>query len=383
MKALHIFTIFTTANAFFNGQFRYLTEKGHQLEFASQDADVEDFCKNNGVKFHPLNISRSISPFADIRTIFETIKLIRKNKYDVVFGHTPKGAMVAMIAAKLAGVRIRVYYRHGLIYTTATGIKRRILKLVEQTTALFASNIVNVSPSLSALAVKDHLNGTEKQTVIGDGTCGGIDALNLFNPQRINDLDRQKICKELEIEPHDFVIGFCGRVCKEKGIRELIDGFLIFKHDHPNIKTKLLLIGGYDQRDILPENYKMIIAENNDIIFVSRTPQHELPQYYSLMDVFVFPSYREGFGMCVLEAAAMQVPALVSRSHGCIDSIEERITGEYINISPEDIARGIYKLTNETLRIQLGRNARQEVLKKYDHSVIWPLVSEYYSTLNR
>lgn len=381
MKVLHIFTLFTTANAFFNGQFRYLSERGYQLEMASQCADVEEFCSLNNVIFHPLNISRSISIIADLKTIVEAVRLIRKNKYDIVFGHTPKGAMIAMIAAKLAGVKTRVYYRHGLIYTTATGFKRIILKKVEQLTALFSSRIVNVSPSLSNLAVREHLNGANKQTIIGYGTCGGIDAVNLFNPELVSESDKQVLYKDLLINQDNFIIGFCGRICKDKGIRELIDGFVIFRENHPEVKSKLLLIGGYDQRDILPENYKCIIEDDSDIIFVDKVHQYILPKYYSLMDIFVFPSYREGFGMCVVEAAAMEVPALVSRSHGCIDSIEEHVTGEYIDISPENIAKKIYLLTDETLRIRLGKNARHEVLKKYEHSVMWPQILDFYTTL--
>lgn len=381
MKALHIFTLFTTADSFFNGQFRYLVENGHHIEVACQNDDVDRFCSFNKVKFHPIDISRSISPFADIRTIISVFKLIRKEKYDAVFGHTPKGAMIAMIAAVLAGVKTRIYYRHGLIYTTAYGIKRRILKIVEQITSLFSTQIINVSKSLSRLAVEDYLNSDKKQIIIGHGTCGGIDAKQVFNPSLVSPDDTAALKRKYKIDNEDLVVGFCGRICNEKGIRELIDGFNMFRLAHPEISIKLLLVGRHDSRDPLSDNYMAIIQEDNDIISTGKIVQSELPKFYSLMDLFVFPSYREGFGMCVIEAAAMEVPAIVSRSHGCVDSIIEHKTGEYIDIDAKSVAAGITNMMDSNMRKIMGKKARTEVLQKYDHSIMWPLVLNVYNAL--
>lgn len=377
MKVLHVFTILSTAESFFDGQFKFLTENGQDIWVVSSSNEDDNFTNRNKITYRQINITRRISPFADIKTIRELVSLIRREKFDAVVGHTPKGAMVAMFAARLAGVRIRVYYRHGLIYTTATGFKRLILKTVERLTAACASRVVNVSNSLSDLAVRDHLNSDRKQTVIGAGTCGGIDAVGVFNPSLVDCESINALRDKLGIATDDFVAGFCGRICKEKGIRELIDGFKIFHKDNP--KSKLLLVGGYDARDILPDEYKSQIDENPAIITTGRIDKSDLPAYYSLMDVFMFPSYREGFGMCVIEAAAMGVPALVSRSHGCVDSIREHITGEYIDISPEGIARGLAQMTASDNLRAYSSECRDHVLKNYDFSVMWPLILDLYS----
>ena len=279
MKVLHVVTILSTAESFFDGQLRFLTENGQEIWVVSSSNEDDGFTNRNKIPYKQINITRRISPFADIKTIRELVSLIRREKFDAVVGHTPKGAMVAMFAARLAGVRIRVYYRHGLIYTTARGLKRLILKAVERLTAACASRVVNVSNSLSDLAVRDHLNSDRKQTVIGAGTCGGIDAVGVFNPSPVDCESINALRDKLGIATDDFVAGFCGRICKEKGIRELIDGFKIFHKDNP--KSKLLLVGEYDARDILPDEYKSQIHENPAIIATGRIERSDLPAYYS------------------------------------------------------------------------------------------------------
>lgn len=381
MKILHVFTLIRTAG-FFDGQFKYLSETGKfDLHLATTSKIDKEFCKRNNLSYSRINIERRISPIEDLKSIYNLYKLIRKEKYNAVFGHTPKGAMVAMIAAKLAGVKNRIYYRHGFIYTTATGLKYKILKTVERVTSLLASKIINVSPSLGERAIKDKINKENKQIVIGKGTCGGIDTLNTFNPDLIKEDEIARLRNLIRISQNNLVIGFCGRICIEKGVRELIEGFNIFKRRHPEIKPLLLILGAYDTRDILPENYKEIIHNSPDIIAPGKILKEELPKYYSLMNVITLPSYREGFGMCVIEAGAMKVPALVSRSHGCVDSIIENETGIYIDISPEGIAKGLENILDPAKRNRMGNNSRENVLKNYDHSVLWPKILDFYDSL--
>ncbi len=378
MKVLHVFTLLTIPESFFYGQFGYLAEHGHEIHLVTDDEEDIEFSRRNHIIYHRIPIIRAISPMGDIGTIKKLMQLIRREKYDAVFGHTPKGAMVAMIAAKLAGVKTRVYYRHGLIYTTAKGLKRSILKTVERLTAACATHIVNVSPSLSKLAVKDHLNSSRKQIVIGLGTCGGIDTINIFNPTKVSQEKVSVLRHTLGIPDNAYVVGFCGRLCRDKGTIELIEGFRIFQQAHPDIVSCLLLVGPYDARDILPPQVKDEIEENHSIVAPGSVSHHFLPDYYSLMDVFVFPSYREGFGMTVLEASAMRIPVLVSRSHGCVDSIRENITGCYIDITSQSIASGLSDMLVPQLRQRLGNAGRDFVTENFERTRMWPKILNLY-----
>lgn len=378
MKVLHVFTLLTTPESFFYGQFGYLAEHGHEIHLVTDDEEDIEFSRRNHIIYNRIPIIRAISPMGDIGTIKKLMQLIRREKYDAVFGHTPKGAMVAMIAAKLAGVKTRVYYRHGLIYTTAKGLKRSILKTVERLTAACATHIVNVSPSLSKLAVKDHLNSDRKQTVIGLGTCGGIDTINIFNPTKVSQEKVSVLRHTLGIPDNAYVVGFCGRLCHDKGIIELIEGFRLFQKAQPDIVARLLLVGPYDARDILPSHVKDEIEASHSIIAPGSVSHHFLPDYYSLMDVFVFPSYREGFGMTVLEASAMRIPVLVSRSHGCVDSIRENITGCYIDITSQSIASGLSDMLVPQLRQRLGNAGRDFVTENFERTRMWPRILDLY-----
>ena len=381
MKILHVFTLNTTAESFFDGQFKILSEHGQEIHLVTDTEEDKDFSHRNHTFYHRIPIVRAISPIADLTSIRLLIKLISRERFDAVVGHTPKGAMVAMIAAKFAGVKTRIYYRHGLVYTTATGLKRVIFKTVERVTALLATNIVNVSPSLSQLAVKDKLNSDSKQTVIGCGTCGGIDTIDTFNPAKVSADTVYALHHTLGIPDGAFVVGFCGRLCHDKGIIELIDGFKLFKQAHPEIESRLLIVGPYDSRDILPQYIKDEIESNPSIIAPGAVSHHYLPNYYSLMDVFVFPSYREGFGMTVIEASAMRLPILVSRSHGCVDSIRENVTGQYIDLTPESIASSLTEMLSPELRQRLGNAGRDFVTENFERTAMWPKILDYYKEI--
>lgn len=384
MKLIHVFSIFGTAESFFDGQFKYLTNQGYEIVVVSSDAPNTDaFCKRNGVRFVPLNIPRSVSPMAIVKAVKSICSLIRKEKADAVFGHTPVGALCAMIAARLCGVKNRVYYRHGLIYTTMKGLKHTIFKAEEKFVASLATSVINVSHSLSKLAVADGLNEAEKQYVIGHGTCGGIDAQNIFNPSLV-DADKLLIIKKkLGLNDADIVFGFCGRICNDKGIPELVDAFELFQKLHSNIKAKLLFIGRFDTRDGISEEKKQQIESNSDIVISGHIDKVEIPYYYSMLDVFVFPSHREGFGMCVVEASAMEKPILDSRAHGCVDAIVEHETGEYIDLSADGICKGMEQMLDEELRGKLGKSGRKRVLEWYDFKVMWPFVSDLYKKILR
>ena len=382
MKIIHIFTVFLTSETFFDGQFKYLASQGEKIiVVSSYHPDAKSFADRNGIRFVPVKMPREMEPISIVKAIGDIIKLIKSEKPDAVFGHTPVGAFCAMIASKWCGVKNRVYYRHGLIYTTMKGVRRQIFRKEEQFVASLATGIVNVSHSLSRVAVRDNLNSDKKQYVIGHGTCGGIDAVNMFNPALLEQSFLEKKRKELHLDGTNIVYGFCGRICNDKGIPELIDGFEMFQRKHPDVKSKLVFIGSLDLRDGISDKRQQQIKSNRDIIVTGQVKRVDIPYFYSLLDVFVFPSHREGFGMSVIEASAMKKPILVSHVHGCEDSIVEHETGEYIKLTAESICHGMVLIRDTKTRLVFGENGRNMVLKWYDSRVMWPLVLDLYKQI--
>lgn len=382
MKVLHVFTLSRTPIAFFDGQFRYLKEHGYEIVLACMREDgIEEFANRNGVKFIPVEIPRSMSPVAIVKAIEAIKRIIKEEKPEAVFGHTPVGALVAMVAAKMMGVKNRIYYRHGIIYSTMAGLKQKVFMAEERFVSALATKIVNVSPSLAEKCAKDGINKREKQTVIGKGTCGGIDAQGIFNPALLDTERLEQERERLGLKGADIVFGFCGRFCKDKGTPELVEAFELFKKCHPELNVRLLMVGPFDERDILPEETKKTMQGSEDIVLTGHVLKMDIPLYYRLMDCFVFPSHREGFGMCVIEASAMEVPILVAPSHGCIDSIKEGISGFYINLDAESICKGMERMLDSDNMAKVGKLGRRFVLDNFDYRIIWPAINEFYKSL--
>lgn len=382
MKQIHIFTLFVTAKSFFDGQFNYLSGEGNDiLLISSPDVEAQEFAEKNNIRFVPVEMPRALSPITIFKAILKLSKIISKEKPNAVFGHTPVGALCAMLASKMCGVRNRIYYRHGLIYTTMSGFKFSIFKCEEKIVSSLATGIINVSHSLSRLAIRDNLNSADKQYVIGHGTCGGIDATNLFNPKLLSATKIKDLRNKLGIEDSTIVYGFCGRICVDKGVPEMVDGFIKLKKTNCQISSKLILIGPLDTRDFLPSKTKQTIDNDEDIIVTGWIDKEDIQYYYSILDVFVFPSHREGFGMSVIEASAMEKPILVSHVHGCEDTIVEHVTGEYVDLTSDSIYRGMEQMLDSNLREKLGKQGRQIVLERFDQSVMWPQISNLYSRI--
>ena len=382
MKLLHVFTLSRTAIAFFDGQFKYLKEHGYEIVLACKREDgIEEFAQRNGVKFIPVDIPRSMSPIAIMKAISSIKNIIKAEEPEAVFGHTPVGALVAMIASKISGVKKRIYYRHGIIYSTMSGLKQQIFIAEEKFVSTLATHIVNVSPSLAEKCAKDGINKADLNMVIGRGTCGGIDAQGIFNPALLEASFLESERERLRLKGADIVFGFCGRFCRDKGTPEMLDAFDMFRNNHKDLNVKMLLIGILDERDILPEDTRRFISDDKDVVMTGWVNKKDIPYYYRLLDCFIFPSHREGFGMCVIEASAMEIPILVAPSHGCIDSIEEGVSGYYINLSAESICEGMERMLDKEHMSTIGKQGRKFVLGNFDCKMMWPKIKDLYNEI--
>jgi glycosyltransferase involved in cell wall biosynthesis len=346
-KVLHVINISFVINHFFGNQFTYFAKKGYEFTIAcSEDEHLYKEARLKGFKVFPIPILRSIAPIQDLISIIKLAKYIKSEKFDLVIAHSPKGGLIGILAAYLAGVKKRVFFRHGVVFETSSGFKKRLLIVIEKIIGIFATDVVNVSESLEKLSNQYRLNKAEKNILLGKGTCNGID-LNRFQY-------RPKLNTE-------FVLGYVGRLSRDKGIIELVEGWLQFSSGKENVF--LHLVGPLDPRDILPEDIIYKIRNTESIIYFDLV--EDTSSYYNEMDVFILPSYREGFGMVVLEASACGLPVITTRSTGCINAIVENLTGIYTKINPLDIALAInYYFENPNLRKQYGSEGIQFV-KEY------------------
>lgn len=374
-KVLHIITVSFVINHFFGKQFLYLKNKtGNEYHLGCSPSD--DFIEfSERLEYIPfeVEITRYISPLKDIKAIFKIYTYIKKNKIDKVVGHTPKGGMVAMIASFFAGISDRIYFRHGIIYETSKGTKRFLLKNIDRLTGFFATKVVCVSNSVEQISVKDKLNKPNKNLVLGLGTCNGIDTNGRFNPkskimERVNQLK-----SAYNITPEDKVVGYVGRLVKDKGIDDLINAWNILIKERSN--SKLLLVGPIEEKDPISDYSKDQIKYNPTIIFEDFVT--DASPYFALMDIFILPTYREGFPTVSLEASSMGLPVIITKATGCTEAIIENQTGLFTSNEPNDIAGKIlFYLENEKVAKEHGAKGRLFVQENFEQTKIWDMIAD-------
>lgn len=368
MNILNVVNVYFTLPYFLGNQIKFFTRQGHNIHVVCSPSDkLKLYAYNQGCKYSEIKIDRRINPLSDIISVVLLWKYIRKNNFDIVVGHTPKAGLLAMLAARLAGVKKRVFFRHGLNYETATGIKRSILIFCEKITSRLSTKIICVSNYLIERSIKDRISPKDKMSVLNIGSCNGVDAINTYNPDNINPNEISSLRDKLGISKTDFIIGFVGRLVKDKGISELVDAFEILNQEN----AKLLLVGPLENGDALPLKTVERIKSNPNIIYVGLV-ENGLELYYSLMNVFILPTHREGFGVSLLEAQAMSIPVLTTAHTGARDAIKPNESGEFIDLSIDSIAQHLLKYINSPeLAKQYGANGRQFVLDNFSEQSIW------------
>lgn len=374
-RILHVVNIYFVLPYFIGDQFKYLNSKGFKQHVVCSPSEyLSEYSSQMGFNYEEIQILREINPVKDLKSVLAIIRYIKKNNIEIVVGHTPKGAFLAMVAAFISRVPKRIYFRHGLVFETMTGFKRWLMINLDRLTALCAHQVVNVSPSVSKESLRYKLNSEAKQLILGKGTCGGIDASGKFNPALIDIKKQSELRKELNISNGDFVIGFCGRLVRDKGIIELVDAYRKLEKNGTK-KIKLLLVGDFEVRDALPLETQEFIKNHPDIILTGFVFK-DIEYYYSLMDMFVLPSYREGFPTSILEASSMQMPVLTTKATGCIDAIIEGETGKFITHKSEDIFRVVTNLIESGKINEMGLNGRSFVLSHFDNQILWPIIEK-------
>lgn len=373
-KILHVVNIFFVVPYFIGRQFDYFNEKGHEMFLiCSPSEHLLNFSKEMHFKYKEIHIERAFSPFLDFISLLKIVVFIKRNNIDIIVGHTPKGALLAMMSGFICGVATRIYFRHGIVYETMIGKQKALMIWMDRFTSYLATKVICVSNSVMDKSNIDKLCDYRKQAVLGSGSCGGIDTKSKFNPKKIKNNKLLDYRNKLNISMDSFVIGYVGRLVKDKGIIELVVAFERILMSESNVI--LLLVGDFEKRDALPSEIRNKIILSSKIIKTGFI-HTDIEYYYKMMNVFILPSYREGFPISVLEASAMQLPIITTKSTGCVESIIENTTGIFTEISSEAIYDAILNIKKNNYN--MGKKGRSFVVKNFDHSVIFPQIESIY-----
>lgn len=377
MKLVHVLTVSSSLD-FLRGQLRYMTGHGIELHLtASPDGDaLALFAQAEGVTPHAVPMTRAMTPLADLRALWRLYRLLGTLEPDVVQAGTPKAGFLGVLAAFARRVPVRIYHMHGIRGMTAQGWQRRILMATEALTCRLATSVLCVSASTRQTALDAGLCGPEKIVVLGAGSCNGVDARQRFDPSSFSAQGRAELRARLQLSPEGPVLGFVGRVVRDKGIVELASAWEQLAREFPALQ--LVLVGPQEREDAVPRTVIDALRDHPRVRFV---PQVADPApYYSIMDLVILPTYREGLPNVPLEAAAMGLPVVATRVAGCVDAVVDGVTGTLVparDAAALVVAAGRY-LRDPALGRQHGTAARARVLRDYVPEELWARLLAYY-----
>ncbi len=323
-KLIRITTAPLSLKYLLSNQMRYMNEHGFEVIMVSSEGkEWPDLLKNEQCANRIVPMTRKMTPFQDMKSLWLLYKLFKKEKPDIVHSHTPKAGLLAMLAAKMAGVKIRIHTIAGLRFMTATGTTRKILVFMEKLTAKAAHHVWPNSYSLLAYIKENKLVAEKKLQVIGHGSSNGVDlkrySTNALNPEKL-----EEIKKLLNYDEQYCYLLNMGRIVKDKGIDEV---FRSFKTVHAaNDKLRLIVLGAFeDDLDPISEEAREILKTHPGIIHIDWSDHVEY--FMHLSHLLVHASYREGFPTTLLQTGAMNCPIVCSAIEGSVDIVTHKETG--------------------------------------------------------
>ena len=382
-RILEIINLASSAENFIGKQFSYFPQHGdYEMHLVCSDGpELEALVKKHQIKHQVIPINRNITPWQDLKSLIAICKYVRRNRIDVIICHQEKGNLLGQTAGFITRVPVRIVLSHGILYETMTGLKRWIVRLQDKLVSDMATNVICVSNYVEEQRNKDGVDKTGKAVVLGNGSCNGIDPVNKFNPHLVSLQKTEALKRQYGIKEDDFVIGFCGRLVRDKGVVELVYALSKLQKKHPEKSVKLFIIGEFEQRDALPEEVLRTIRESKSVVLSGRIPYADIQKYYTLMNVLVLPSHRDGLGLAPLEAQAMNVPAIVSKITGCRETIVEHETGEYVDLNSDSICEKLELFLDNEYAEQQGKKGRDFVVKNFDTDIVSNNLLNYLNKL--
>jgi len=311
----------------------------------------------------PIDIKRKVSPWADLVVLFKLFLFLRRRKFDLVWAVAPKAGLLGMLAARLANIKVRLFIFQGEYWASRTGLWRLFLKLMDKVTATTANYLLAVSQSEKKVLESNKIMREGEIKVLGSGSICGVNLERFEFSQN----KRKQVRKSLSIPEDSQVLLFAGRLTRDKGLFDLAEAFILVAKARPQL---FLLVVGPDEEKIWSNIFDTLgdLAERCKYVGFSVS----MEEYMAASDFLCLPSRREGFGMVIIEAAAMGVPSIGYNIYGISDAIEDGVSGilvEKNNI--EKLSEAIAKFVDfPDKRKKMGNAAMVRVKKNFDQKLV-------------
>jgi glycosyltransferase involved in cell wall biosynthesis len=365
-------TVATSIQVLYQGRLEYFQQRGFQITCVCAPSDEDERIRARGMRLHTASLTRAVNPWLDLRALWNLYWFFRREQFDLIEVGTPKGALVASVAAWLARAPCVVHLLHGLVYQSDRGLLRWLGRTAQTIPCRLAHRTFSVSASAREDGARDGLAALDAIHVLGHGSCNGVD-LDRFDPAARG--QRAAIRQQLGIAPDAVVFGFVGRMTRGKGIVELAQVWQTLDD------VELLLVGEFEERDGPPADVVEYLGAAERVHRVGFQP--DVRPYLAAMDALILPSHREGLGMVLLEAAAMGLPTIATDATGCRDAIEPGVTGFQVPVGDaaalEEAVRRL--AADRELRARLGAAGREWVARNFEQRRVWDAYLKRYRAL--
>lgn len=358
-------------------QIKCLQAEGHEVVAVCGSGPWVESLRQEGVQVEVVQMSRELNPIKDIRSFFALWRCFRKNRFDVIHTHTPKAGLLGPAAAKMARVPVVVHTIHGLLFHDRMRARKRWLFWIpEKVTALFSDFLLSQSKEDVAVALRSGLCSENKIKYLGNG----IDVVK-FSPESLND-SRHMARREIGLADTDTVIGIVGRLVYEKGFGEFFAAAVELLKRH---KTwKFVIVGPKEngQRgDAIPASQLEALSRTGSVFFLNW--RDDVSKWYSVMDIFVLPSHREGVPRSCMEAAAMELPVVATDIRGCREVVKSNETGILVPVRDSSaLVTAIENLAeDEGRRNRFGKAGRDHILKNFNHELVLERLRRFYAQI--
>ena len=379
-RVMKVTPVLSTIPAIFKGQGRYLSDRGFDVHVAaSPDCAVDGWVEREGFSYHPVRILREVAPHRDLGSIRELVRVMRRVKPHIIHTHTSKGGLVGMVAGALARVPHRVHSIAGWSADSRDKVTGSLILLSERLTLRLATQVLVNSASLRDYLIGKGFLKPGGGYMLGKGSSNGVD-LSYFTRDESTLSFGRKLRQGWSIADDDVVIAFVGRIMLEKGIRELLDGFLFFGNDP---RVHLMIIGSWEtgSRKGLAEELTATLKNHPRIHITGWI--NNVPHHLAAADILVHPSYHEGMPNVLLQAAALGLPCLASDVRGNRDAVVHGETGFLFDLAnTKELTDLLSLLVNDrSLRDGLGREGRRYIEREFSMEVVCRRLSDFYYDL--
>lgn len=379
IKLLYVSTV-PFSLFFLKGRAVFLRLRGFDVRALSSPGELlEKFSLEEEVRIHSVKMHRRISPIGDLKSLLGLVKILRDYRPHIVHALTPKAGLLGMMASRLTGVPVRIYDVLGLPLLDKDGVIRQLLEWSETLSCSLAHLVLCDSPSIREIMVKEGLCSEAKIAVLHHGSVNGIDAMGRFNPSLYGRETPERIRRHLGIPMEAVVVGFVGRIVRDKGVIELAKAWTALRREFGN--AFLVMVGPLEKKDAVPSEILAALEEDDRVAITGFV--NDVVPFYTAFDLVVLPSHREGFPVAPLEAAAMGLPVVATRIPGCVDAVVDGENGLLVPPGDGDaLAESIGRyLRNPDLGRKHGRVGRRRALRYYRPETIWEALYNEYSRL--